>query len=429
MVFTNKIEEKDLRKEQKLQILVVFPLMFLIFGIFYTMFDTKNVANVTDGLLRIIKSPTTLITDFMVVGGIGPSFVNAALIGFYNLFLLRRYRMRINGLLIAAFFTVLGFSFFGKNILNILPIYLGGYLFAKYQQIPMKNVILVIMFSTALAPIVSFITFGGLFDEGFSYFMGLLSGITIGFIIVPLASHMIRFHDGYNLYNLGFTAGVVGTVITSLLRSFKVEIAPVNVIYLENSPWIISLLIVLFIYLIVMAFLTNKNVLKDYKAIYGYKGRTITDFTSLLGYGVTFLNMGILGLASLAFVLLLGGVVNGPVMAAIFTIVGFAAFGKQPKNCAPLVAGVLMAGVFFGYDFSSTTFIISALFATTIAPIAGAYGPVIGVMAGILHLTLVTNIGIIHGGINLYNNGFSGGLVAGFLVPIIDAFKRGNTRS
>ena len=84
--------------------------------------------------------------------------------------------------------------------------------------------------------------------------------------------------------------------------------------------------------------------------------------------------------------------------------------------------------VFFGYDFSSTTFITSALFSTTIAPIAGAYGPVIGVVAGMLHLTLVTNIGIIHGGINLYNNGFSGGLVAGFLVPIIDAFKRGDTR-
>jgi len=429
VVFTDKIEEKDLHKEEKLKILVVFPFVFLIFGIFYTLFDTQNTITLSGGLLRIIKSPTTLITDFMVVGGIGASFVNSALIAFYNLFLLRRYRMRINGLLIAAFFTVLGFSFFGKNILNILPIYLGGYLYAKYQKIPMKNVLLVIMFSTALAPIVSFITFGGIFNEGHNYLMGLLSGIAIGFIIVPLASHMIRFHDGYNLYNLGFTAGVVGTVITSLLRSFQIEIEPVNVIYLENSPWIIGLLTLLFLYLIAMAFYTNRNVLKDYRAIYNYRGRTITDFTSLLGYGVTFFNMGVLGLASLAFVLLLGGVVNGPVMAAILTVVGFAAFGKHPKNCAPLIIGVLMAGVFFGYDFSSTTFIISALFATTIAPIAGAYGPIIGVVAGMLHLTLVTNIGIIHGGINLYNNGFSGGLVAGFLVPIIDAFKRGQERS
>ena len=55
-----------------------------------------------------------------------------------------------------------------------------------------------------------------------------------------------------------------------------------------------------------------------------------------------------------------------------------------------------------------------------------AYGIIPGVIAGGLHLALVMNIGIIHGGINLYNNGFSGGLVAGFLVPIIDAFKKGD---
>ncbi|MDH8679249.1 DUF1576 domain-containing protein [Fusibacter bizertensis] len=426
MAFANKIEERDLHKEQKILILAVFPLIFLIFGVLYAL---SQGANLAQGMTSIIKSPTTLITDFMVVGGIGAAFVNSALIGFFNLYLLKRYKMRINGLLIAAFFTVLGFSFFGKNVLNILPIYLGGYLYARYQQIPMKNVILVIMFSTALAPIVSFITFGGLFTEGFSYLMGLLTGISIGFIIVPLSSHMIRFHDGYNLYNIGFTAGIVGTVITSALRSFDVEIASVNLIHDQNNPMIIGLLVVLFVYLMGIGLYTNKDTFKLYKTIFKYRGRTITDFTSLVGYGLTFFNMGVLGMASLIFVLVLGGVVNGPVMAGILTIVGFAAFGKQPKNCFPIVLGVLMAGIFFGYDFSSTTFIISALFSTTIAPIAGAYGPIIGVIAGMLHLTLVTNIGIIHGGINLYNNGFSGGLVAGFMLPIIDAFKRGESRS
>jgi len=31
------------------------------------------------------------------------------------------------------------------------------------------------------------------------------------------------------------------------------------------------------------------------------------------------------------------------------------------------------------------------------------------------------NVGVLHGGVNLYNNGFSGGFVAAFLVPIIEA--------
>ena len=428
MVFSNRIDEKDLHKEQKLLILAAFPAMFLIFGIFYGLVEGTKGRTIFEGLSAIILSPTTLITDFLLIGGIGAAFINSALIGFYNLYLLKHFKMRINGLLIAAFFTVLGFAFFGKNVINILPIYLGGYLYARYQKIPMKNVILVIMFSTALAPIVSFITFGGIFQEGFSSLMGILTGIAIGFIIVPLSSHMIRFHDGYNLYNIGFTAGIVGTVITSALRSFKIDIAPVNIISETNNPWIIGMLVCLFIYLIGAGLRTNPTTHKDYKKIFQYRGRTITDFTALVGYGITFVNMGLMGLVSLALVLLLGGVVNGPILAGILTVVGFSAFGKHPKNAWPLVFGVLLAGLFFKYDFSSTTFIISLLFSTTIAPIAGAYGPIAGVIAGMLHLTLVTNIGIIHGGINLYNNGFAGGLVAGFMLPIIDAFKRGDAR-
>jgi len=428
MVFSNKIEEKDLHKEQKLLMLIVFPIVFMIFGLLYDLFDKTQTLTLSEGLLAIIKSPTTLITDFMAVGGVGPTFINASIISFFNLYLLKHFKMRINGLLIAAFFTVMGFSFFGKNLLNILPIYFGGYLYAKYQKISMKNVLLVIMFSTSLSPIVSFITFGGIFQTGFGYLMGLLMGTGIGFIIVPLSSHMLRFHDGYNLYNLGFTAGVVGTVITSLFRSFDVEVLPVNILHEQNSPWIIALLYILFIYLLVIAFFTNKNILKDYRAILIYKGRIITDFTSLIGYGVTFFNMGLMGIGSLTFVLLLGGIVNGPVIAAILTVVGFSAFGKHPRNCVPVILGVLLAGLFFEYDYTSTIFIISALFATTVAPLAGAHGPIVGVIAGMLHLTLVTQIGVIHGGINLYNNGFSGGLVAGFLLPIIDAFKRGDSK-
>ncbi len=423
MIYTKRYEEVELHKEHKRNILSVFPTAFLIFGIVYSFFER---ASIIDGLSAIATSPTTLLTDFLKVGGVGPAFINAALVGFFNIYLLRRFKMRINGLLIAAVLTVLGFSFFGKNVINVLPIYFGGYLYSKHQQIPMKNVILVIMFSTALAPIVSEITFGGIFPEGFNYFMGILSGTLIGFIIVPLSSHMLRFHDGYNLYNIGFTAGLVGTVFTSFLRNFKIDILPVNILYTQQNYAIVALVTALSVYLIVAGLAINKDGLKNYKNIFQYKGRTITDFTSLVGYGVTFINMGVLGLMSTAIVLLLGGYFNGPVLAGIFTVIGFGAFGKHPKNCLPVMLGVLLGGLFFGYEFSSTVFVIAVLFSTTIAPLAGTFGPVIGVIAGILHLTLVTNIGIIHGGINLYNNGFAGGLAAGMLVPIIDAFKKGD---
>lgn len=426
MIRATHIKERELHKEQKLKILMVVPILFLLFGLISSYFEAEQFRSIGVGLKDILMSPTILVTDFLEVGGIGASFINAAVIGFINLYIMKKYELRINGLLIAAFMTVLGFSFFGKNLYNIIPIYLGGYIYCRFQKINIKEIILVIMFSTGLSPLVSEISYCGIFSGPVAILVGTAVGILIGFCTVPLSSHMLKFHDGFNLYNIGFTAGIVGTVFTSVLRSFKIDIEPVSIIYLDINYAMIGLFTAIFIYFVAVGIYVNKDVLYQYKSILKYKGRTVTDFTYLVGYGITFFNMGIMGLLSIGYVLFIGGVVNGPVIAALFTIVGFAAFGKHPKNCLPIMLGVIAAAIVMGYDLSSTGIIISVLFSTTIAPIAGTYGPILGLVAGMLHMALVTNIGVIHGGINLYNNGFSGGLVAGFLVPIIDAFKKGD---
>ena len=51
--------------------------------------------------------------------------------------------------------------------------------------------------------------------------------------------------------------------------------------------------------------------------------KVTTNYFSVGGFAATFFNMGLMGLISLIFVLLIGGVINGPVIAGIFTIVGF----------------------------------------------------------------------------------------------------------
>lgn len=421
MILKSKIQEKEVHKEDILKVLLVFPVVFLLFGIVMSFLE----ANFLEGYIKIAKSPTILVTDFLELGGIGAAFINAAIIGLINLFLLKHFKMKINGLLIAAFMTLLGFSFFGKNIVNIIPLYVGGYIYAKNQKIHMRDIIVVIMFSTGLSPIISELMFSSIIAAPYNMVVGFLVGILIGFVIAPLSAHMLKFHEGYNLYNIGFTAGILGTVFTSVIRALDKEVEPVRILYESFDGHIKLLLIGLFAFLIVIGLVINDKAYKDYKAIHKYAGRTVTDFTYLMGYGVTFLNMGIMGMMAIILVTALGGIVNGPVLAAIFTLVGFSAFGKHLKNSTPVVIGVIIAALYLGMDLSSTGIIISILFSTTIAPIAGTYGPVVGIIAGILHLAVVTNIGIVHGGINLYNNGFSGGLVAGFLVPIVDAFKKG----
>ncbi|MFO3716747.1 DUF1576 domain-containing protein [Anaerococcus sp. ENR1011] len=68
------------------------------------------------------------------------------------------------------------------------------------------------------------------------------------------------------------------------------------------------------------------------------------------------------------------------------------------------------------------------LFSTTLAPIAGEFGFLAGVFAGFSHKAVATNTGLIHGGINLYNNGLAGGIVAAVLVPLYKDFMERRKR-
>ena len=55
---------------------------------------------------------------------------------------------------------------------------------------------------------------------------------------------------------------------------------------------------------------------------------------------------------------------------------------------------------------------------------AGQFGWKWGIAAGVIHASVVLNTGFLHGGLNLYNNGFSAGLVCIVLVPLIEALRR-----
>ncbi len=420
MLLKKNFEERELHKNDVLLIMSVFPFVFLIFGIVMSIINNRFISD----YYNILRSPAILITDFLEVGGIGPAFINAALIGFFNIYLLRRFKMKINGLIIAALMTVMGFSFFGKNIINIIPIYIGGYLFARNQKIPMKDVIVIIMFATGLAPIISQLMFSENVAFPLNVIVGIVLGILVGFTITPLSTSTLKFHDGYSLYNIGFTAGIIGTVITSFLRTFDIDVMPVSIIYQQYDGHIKILMICLFIYLVVIGLYINRNSLKEYNDFFGYSGRTVTDFTFLVGYGKAFFNMGLLGLMFTTLVIVAGGTLNGPILAGLLTIVGFGAFGKHIKNSYPVALGVVLMALLLRLDLGSTGVLLAILFSTTMAPIAGKFGALMGIVAGIIHLVLVMNIGVVHGGVNLYHNGFSGGIVAGVLVPIIDAFKK-----
>ena len=415
--------DKITQRMKQIEILtVVLSMLILIFFITYVINEHENIFL---GMYKIITSPAILVTDFMYVGGIGAAFLNAILIFSFNFFLVKAFKVKITGITIAAFFTVFGFSFFGKNVLNILPFYLGGILYSIYTSTDFSEHIVPIAFSSALAPFVSSVAFYGEISYETSYINAILIGVLIGFIVVPLARSLYDFHEGYDLYNLGFTAGILGSVIIAVLKLYHFEITPQFLLSTEYDIPLKILCSSAFLSLIIIGFYINDNSLSGYFSLIkddGYK----SDFTQKYGYGLTFINMGIMGFISMGFVFITGQTFNGPILAGIFTVVGFSANGKTVFNTFPILMGVLLAGL--GSKGSIFTLAVSGLFGTALAPISGVFGPIAGIIAGWLHLAVVQNVGLVHGGLNLYNNGFSAGIVAGFLLPIFNMITDNNNQ-
>lgn len=402
---------------KKIEFISILLISSIIIGFSCYVFHERE--NVLTGILKIITSQAILITDFLVIGGIGAAFLNAFLIFLFNFTLSRLLKVEITGLVVASFFTVFGFSFFGKNILNILPFYLGGILYSVFEHIDFKEIFVSVSFTSALAPFVSEVAFR-VDTTDTSYINAIALGIIIGFISTPLAKKMASFHEGFNLYNLGFTGGILGAVITSILKLYNFPITPQRIISTEFDLALKIICASIFSTLIIIGFFINESSFKGYEEILKDSGLK-SDFIKKYGFGLTFINMGIMGFVATGFVILIGETLNGPLLAGILTVVGFSAYGKHFKNTIPILVGVYLAG--WGSSTNGFTIALSALFGTSLAPVAGVYGFVWGIIAGWLHLAVVQSIGTVHGGLNLYNNGFSAGIVASFLLPIMDMIK------
>ena len=175
--------------------------------------------------------------------------------------------------------------------------------------------------------------------------------------------------------------------------------------------------------MIAVGFWFDRSVPSGVRKVMGTSGQSPTDFIALAGIGPTLANMGLTGAIGVAYVLAVGGELNGPVIGAIFTIVGFAAFGKHPRNIVPIMVGVFLGSLAKPWSADDPSILLAALFGTTLAPIAGRFGWHWGVVAGFIHSSAAQTVGPLHAGLNLYNNGFAAGIVASVLVPVIIAIR------
>jgi hypothetical protein len=404
-------------------VFAAFSLFFIIFGMFH-----NSPLEIVDGIYKIIIEPDVLITDYIAIGGMGAAFVNAGILMLISIAMLFYQRAEMNGLSIAAISLMGGFGLFGKNIFNIWLIILGVFLYSRFSKEGFRKYIYTALFGTCLAPIISEIFFGLDITLWSKIILGTFVGVSIGFILPIVSAHLFHIHKGFNLYNIGFTAGIIGSVYVSVFRSYGF-VSYSKLIWSEGNNMLLGITFgVLFVTMMMIGYLFNGKSLRNFMNILKYSGTSGCDFVELEGFGITLIQMGINGLLSLGYVLLVRGDLNGPTLGGIITVMGFGAYGKHARNIIPIYLGVLLGGVTKIWRINDPHSLLAALFGTGLAPIAGHYGWIYGIIAGFINSSMVLNSGILHGGMNLYNTGFSAGIVAGVMVPILDAIKKVKSR-
>jgi hypothetical protein len=166
----------------------------------------------------------------------------------------------------------------------------------------------------------------------------------------------------------------------------------------DNNKLLSRYLLSLFLTMIILGIYLERNPWQKIKNINQYAGELITDFVLLEGFGATLINMGVNGCLVTLYIIFIGGELNGPTLGGIFTVVGFSALGKHPRNILPLLLGIALGAWTKQETPQDATMQLAALFGTTLAPIAGKYGLFWGIAAGFLHSSVVRNVGVLHGG-------------------------------
>ena len=250
---------------------------------------------------------------------------------------------KMTGAAVACLFLVLGFALFGKNLLNVWRIVIGVVLYSRFKGETFATHINTAFFGVALAPIFSEILFSTSHPAGLQpAARASPPASSSGSSCAPAAAQLFKAHMGFCLYNMGFTAGLVGTLIVALYKSYGFVPDPVFIWTTGNNVLLGAFLTVVFVSMIALGFYLDRGCPAGMKKLMDTSGQSPSDFIALVGFGPTLANMGMTGAIGMAYILAVGGELNGPVIGAIFTIVGFAAFGEHPRNIVPIMAGVFL---------------------------------------------------------------------------------------
>ena len=442
------------------KVLVLFTAMFFVMSFVWGAM-TGTTGEIIPKFLEILRTPAQCTHDLYDISVAGTYFSMGMCCLLMIVYIVCCGGIdAVNSGTVAAFFLTVGFSSWGMNVMNMLPLMLGMQVYAAIKKKTPVQMMNLGIFATAIAPIMSEVvlrwpgyTAPGIDNTGVAGMSNLPiqpTGFIIAFIIailfamfyVPMCAKAPNFHFGCDLFNAGPPAGFLCLMTIGFL--FKVTNTPLP----SNGPgqssvevfeFVVISYCIVFAICLILGLILDKNALKNYGKLIKDSGHG-ADFVEKYGIGATLVNFAVYGVFIVAFYTFckfcFGAKFSGPIAGVVWCAFTWVAAGAHPGNVLPigigyvivsLISTVLCPALGVGAEagrlgMSTVGILIAFSYSTGMAPISGKYGVIWGIIAGIMHFAIVTLIPLQYDFFNYYNGGFTAGVVAFVLVPFIEHY-------
>ena len=460
------MDQKEKNAKILFKVLVLFTAMFFVMSFVYG-FMHGSVGEIIPKFIEILKTPAQCTHDLYTIS-IPATYFNMGMCCLLMLiYIVCCGGMNaVNSGTVAAFFLTVGFSSWGMNVLNMLPLMIGMQVYAVIKKKTPVSMMNLGIFATAIAPIMSevMLRWPGYKAPGIESTLGAgmsnlpiqPMGILIAFVIAilfclfypPMCAKAPNFHFGCDLFNAGPPAGFLCLMtIGFLMKVPNVGGVAFNGTTVSNGPavgeevygFVMISYGIVFLICLILALCLDKDALKNYGKLLKDSGHG-SDFIEKYGIGATLVNFAIYGAFILAFYSCMkfafGAKVAGGVAGVVWCAYTWVAAGAHPLNVLPIGIGYVLISLVstklcpmlgIGAEtgrlgMNSIAILIAFSYATGMAPISGKYGAIWGIIAGMMHFAIVTLIPLQYDFFNFYNGGFTAGVVAFVLIPFIEHY-------
>ena len=397
-------------------------------------------ANMLPGLWRIVSSPTLSSTNFFSLGGYAATFLNMGLVGLICTALYRFPGEKANHAATLVTILTTGFGSWGIHIVNMWPTMLGVVLHCIVRKEKLGSHTNSMLFTTGLAPFMSELMVRypnpevvGIHPSGVA--LALIVGITVGYFLPAGLDNSPKIHKGFALYSAALPIGMTAFLLNGFL--YKAMGVPVPEAVSDLSvmdPRICNTFcIILFSVSIILALLMGCSPRHYIRSI--MSPQHVVHFGAAFGNASMLMNFGVFGFFILGYFNLVGAQFNGIIFGSVFCMLSTCNSGSHPLNAIPILMGYGFAEFFFQtmtpfsggevtHLLSSQSLIVGICYANGLSPIAHEYGWRYGIAVAAMHFCMVTTTPQLHGGMCLYNGGFTAALVCLMILPGLEKHFR-----